>query len=62
MPGVDSQIFSIALTLFLAIGAASLTIEKLIHLVGQIKKLKATVRVSTPWKLERLNPAQKSAR
>lgn len=42
MPGLDSQIFTVALTLFLLIGSAKLTIEQLITLVILLKRLKAT--------------------
>jgi hypothetical protein len=44
MPGVDSHVFSFALNVFLFFGAASLTIELMIPLVVQCKRLKATMQ------------------
>jgi len=44
MPGVDSQIFSLALSVFLFFGATNLTIELTISLVVVCKRLKATVQ------------------
>jgi hypothetical protein len=43
MPGLDSHIFALALTLFLLIGSANLTLEQLINLLTLLKKLKATM-------------------
>ena len=43
MPDLDSQIFSVAVVVFLLIGAAKLTIEQLINLVIQFKRLRATI-------------------
>jgi hypothetical protein len=43
MPDLESQIFSVALILFLMIGSAKLIIEQLTALVIQFKKLKATI-------------------
>ena len=50
MPGIDSQVFSYALTGFLIFGAANLTIELIIAFVLSFKKLKATIL--TPFDLE----------
>lgn len=44
MSGLDPYIFSIALTLFLLLGAVELTVEKLISLLRTIRKLKAVIR------------------
>jgi hypothetical protein len=44
MPGVDSQIFSLALSVFLVFGATNLAIELTISLVVLCKRLKATVQ------------------
>lgn len=44
MSGLDPYIFSVALTLFLLIGAIELTVEKLISLVRMVRKLKAALR------------------
>jgi hypothetical protein len=41
MPDLESQIFSVALTLFLLMGAAKLVIEQLVSLLIQYKKLEA---------------------
>jgi len=44
MPGIDSHVFSFALSVFLFFGAANLTIELIISLVVLCKKLKATMQ------------------
>jgi hypothetical protein len=44
MPGVDSRVFSFALSVFLVFGAAHLTVELMISLVVLCKKLTATMQ------------------
>jgi hypothetical protein len=48
MSGLDPYIFSMALTLFLLLGAVELTIEKIISLVRTIRKLKTALKDEPP--------------
>ena len=56
MPDIDSQIFSVALTFFLLIGSAKLTIEQVINLVILFKKLKATIESQYSLEKGKLEP------
>ena len=62
MPGVDSHLFSVALSVFLFFGAANLTIELLISLVVLYKKLRATLQSHYSLELGKLEVHSSSAR
>lgn len=57
MPGIDSHVFSYALTGFLIFGAANLTIELIIAFVLSCKKLKATILTRYDLESGKLKPS-----